>query len=301
MSQTENPDPATLNPAGEILPDPDPGFADPTIDPAICSGSHRNGYWLDSNPADHFFDPALCRGIEPIVQGKTFADFGCGLGEYTESLREAAAGFIGVDGDPTFIQRLATAIRPNYRQADLTEPLWLGRCFDWIICLEVGHCIPAELTPNLIENIDRHAKEGIILSWDFEKSASRGCVNPIPRAELEAKFFGIGYQTADDLRENLLDEAPEWEENLTVLIRNQGTARFRALFIGGPLHRQTKDLTHYPLTFIHTTEPDETIKHGLWPGNQNHRYRLHENLTDRGSNVLTTVQDRFAVTYFYEG
>lgn len=48
---------------------------------------------------------------------------------------------------------------------DLTEDQDLGRKFDWVQSLEVGEHIPPEKTSVFVNNLVKHAKNGIILSW----------------------------------------------------------------------------------------------------------------------------------------
>jgi tryptophanyl-tRNA synthetase len=51
------------------------------------------------------------------------------------------------------------------RYFDLTRPRYLGKTFDWVTCFEVGEHIPPKYERIFVENLVRHAKEGIIISW----------------------------------------------------------------------------------------------------------------------------------------
>ena len=48
---------------------------------------------------------------------------------------------------------------------DLTKPRYLGKMFDWVTCFEVGEHIPVRFERIFLENLIRHAREGIIISW----------------------------------------------------------------------------------------------------------------------------------------
>ena len=48
---------------------------------------------------------------------------------------------------------------------DLTAPQFGIPCYDWIISLEVGEHIPKQFENIFVDNLVRHAREGIILSW----------------------------------------------------------------------------------------------------------------------------------------
>ena len=48
---------------------------------------------------------------------------------------------------------------------DLTIPQYGLPAYDWIISLEVAEHIPKEFESTYLDNIVRHAVEGIIISW----------------------------------------------------------------------------------------------------------------------------------------
>ena len=56
------------------------------------------------------------------------------------------------------------------KHLDLSEPVYLTPK-DWILSLEVGEHIPAQYEQNFIENLHRHNKKGIVLSWSVEGNA----------------------------------------------------------------------------------------------------------------------------------
>jgi len=48
---------------------------------------------------------------------------------------------------------------------DLTLPQYGLPLYDWVISLEVAEHIPAESEAVFLDNIVRHAREGVVLSW----------------------------------------------------------------------------------------------------------------------------------------
>jgi tryptophanyl-tRNA synthetase len=48
---------------------------------------------------------------------------------------------------------------------DLTKPRYLGKTFDWVTTFEVGEHIPVQFERIFFENLIRHAREGIVISW----------------------------------------------------------------------------------------------------------------------------------------
>ena len=51
------------------------------------------------------------------------------------------------------------------RFLDLSVPIYHLKEYDWVVSVEVAEHIPAEFETIYVENLVRHAKEGIILSW----------------------------------------------------------------------------------------------------------------------------------------
>lgn len=48
---------------------------------------------------------------------------------------------------------------------DLTAPHYNLPIFDWVISVEVGKHIPAKFEDIYLDNLARHDREGIVLSW----------------------------------------------------------------------------------------------------------------------------------------
>lgn len=48
---------------------------------------------------------------------------------------------------------------------DLTAPQYGLAAYDWVISVEVGEHIPAKFQNIYLDNLVRHAREGIVLSW----------------------------------------------------------------------------------------------------------------------------------------
>ncbi|KAK7004452.1 hypothetical protein BgiMline_005973, partial [Biomphalaria glabrata] len=51
------------------------------------------------------------------------------------------------------------------RFLDLTAPHYGLPIYDWILSIEVAEHIPAKFEEIYLDNLVRHAREGIILSW----------------------------------------------------------------------------------------------------------------------------------------
>jgi hypothetical protein len=63
---------------------------------------------------------------------------------------------------------------------DLTIPHFGLKSYDWAISIEVGEHIPSKYESIFLDNIFRHAKEGIILSWAVPGQGGLAHINNKP-------------------------------------------------------------------------------------------------------------------------
>ena len=76
---------------------------------------------------------------------------------------------------------------------DLSQPLSLGRKFDWVVSLEVGEHIPRQFEHTFISNIVNHATRGIVLSWAVVGQRGTGHVNTRSNAHIAAALAREGW------------------------------------------------------------------------------------------------------------
>ncbi|CAG0922877.1 unnamed protein product [Notodromas monacha] len=96
-----------------------------------------------------------------------------GLREWWTSTKPMIGSWTGYDGNP-HVEDLTFGL---VRRFDLSKPGSIGKTFDWVMSLEVGEHIPREYQDIYIDNLIRHAKEGIVLSWAVEGQGGRSHVN----------------------------------------------------------------------------------------------------------------------------
>lgn len=138
---------------------------------------HNKGYWEGQECRKyHYFDKSLYQYMLNFVNKyhiQTLLDLGCGLGEYAKTFRDN--GFICdcYDGNPD------TPILTNglCKCIDLSQDIILHKQYDCVISLEVGEHIPDIYEKIFIENIVKHAKSYIILSWAIPFQSGDGHVN----------------------------------------------------------------------------------------------------------------------------
>jgi len=179
---------------------------------------NQTGYWSHDVPQEqHAHSHELSAWIVNFLKDhkdKQIIDFGCGNGNYLRDLK--AAGFshlIGVEGDPI----------PNNDvpiiQADLTSYIDLHKK-GVVICLEVGEHIPQEYESMLLDNIDRHCEDILILSWAVVGQGGFGHVNLLNNNEVISKFTALGFtylQKDSEAARLVISNNCQWFKN-TILI-----------------------------------------------------------------------------------
>lgn len=93
-------------------------------------------------------------------QGASVLDLGCGLGHYQKSIEKCGLSWRGFDGSANI--EAATGGRVHF--SDLSVPIDVGVA-DWVLSLEVGEHVPKQYESTYLDNVVRHARHGVILSW----------------------------------------------------------------------------------------------------------------------------------------
>jgi hypothetical protein len=109
-------------------------------------------------------------------------DFGAGGGRYSAWLNETGLvhGF-AFDGT----SRATEISGGKVLEVNLVEKVELWRTFDWVLCLEVAEHVPREYTSPLLQNLKRHAAQGIVMSWSDDMEGI-GHVNCLSQQEFVA-------------------------------------------------------------------------------------------------------------------
>lgn len=129
------------------------------------------GSFLGEVP-NHCYDPTLNSNLLYLLKGRSVLDLGCGNGSYLHNLKEVCPNAIGYDGNP-HTETLSNGIG---FVSDISVMQDYGM-YDWVISFEVGEHIPVQFESNYINNLCKHAREGIILSWAIEGQPGEGHIN----------------------------------------------------------------------------------------------------------------------------
>ena len=155
----------------------------------------ENGGWCAEisgpNSTQHAFDEPLAKELNEFFSGKRVASFGDGPGIYKQYLdsKGSLKCYDAYDGAP-FVD---TTTNNRVKFLDLSVPIYHLDQYDWVISLEVAEHIPAEFEAIYVDNLVRHAKEGIVLSWAKIGQGGHSHVNNRDFEYVKAKMESLGF------------------------------------------------------------------------------------------------------------
>lgn len=112
----------------------------------------------------------IANELRRLFNGQSVYDFGAGLGWYGKALiTRGTDGYRVSDYEAFDGAENIESIFPDgfVKYLDLSQPVYLP-AKDWVLSFEVGEHIPAKHEQTFIENLHRHNKKGIVLSWALE-------------------------------------------------------------------------------------------------------------------------------------
>ena len=156
--------------------------------------SKHGGWCKDISGKDsklHMTDNNLAEELSNLLKSKQVASFGDGPGEYRSviiSLNQVKS-YDAYDGAPY----VEDTTNNEVKHLDLSVPIYHLPFYDWVISMEVAEHIPKEFEQIFIDNLTRHAKEGIILSWSVIGQEGHSHVNnqDLPYVEEQLKRRGF--------------------------------------------------------------------------------------------------------------
>ena len=154
------------------------------------------------------------------ILGKTVASFGDGPGRYKQLIDDTGKlkVYDAFDGGP-FSEKTSEG-RVHF--LDLTLPQYGLKLYDWIISLEVAEHIPREYESIYIDNIVRHAREGIVLSWAVPGQGGYSHVNNRPFEYIRDLFQTLGFDHDPDSSKKLKDASTlQWLKSNTNVYRRR--------------------------------------------------------------------------------
>ncbi len=123
------------------------------------------------------------------------------------------------DGDPLI------EIKSNgtVQQLDLSIPHYHLPIYDWVLCMEVLEHIPPEYEDIAVDNLVRHARQGIILSWAKQGQGGYEHVNERNSDYVDEKMKSLCFKKDEKISKFLKDVAIYYwfKWNISVYFRNQ--------------------------------------------------------------------------------
>ena len=183
---------------------------------------HHHGYWYGNEViSEHAFDGWLANALVDFLKNenaKSVLDLGCGKADYVKVLLAHQFYCEGYDGNPETVE-ISNGVA---KVADLSEPLDLGRKFDWVVSLEVGEHIPKIYETIFVENLHRHNTQGIVLSWAVKGQVGYGHFNEQNNEYVKALLEKYGYDNDIEAEKFLREEASLlWFKNTIMVFRKK--------------------------------------------------------------------------------
>ncbi len=188
--------------------------------PLQASYIDPKGSWHGSDvQCFHIFDPSLAQGLVDFFKqenANSVVDFGCGMGDYQLKLLQNGINTEAYDGNPD--TPLLTQGRAGVQ--DLSIHFDLNKRYDWVMSLEVGEHIPKEYERIFIENLIRHATNGIVLSWAIPNQGGHGHFNEQSNQYIKDILASYGWYN-DENSENVLRKTSQlhWFKNTIMVFR----------------------------------------------------------------------------------
>ncbi|XP_059177302.1 uncharacterized protein LOC131956741 [Physella acuta] len=156
----------------------------------------ENGGWCadmsSGTGGAHKWDKGFSKALSKFFKGKTVGSFGDGPGLYKKNveLLGEVKSYTAYDGAPY----CETVTNGTVIFLDLTVPQYNLPIFDWVISVEVGEHIPAKFEDIYLDNLARHAREGIVMSWAVPGQGGLSHVNNKPLEEVKEQMRRRGFE-----------------------------------------------------------------------------------------------------------
>jgi len=185
---------------------------------------NKTGIWtVNTGPSSpianantlHKFDSGLSKALLGFLEDQNeIVDFGCGNADYSKILINQGKKVDAFDGNPNTPEMTGGV----GKILDLSKEFDLGKQYECVISLEVGEHIPPEYEQIFIDNITKHSKQCIILSWALPGQGGAGHVNERDNSYIKNEFQKRGYKSWDEA-ENLFRNAAtfSWFKN-TIMV-----------------------------------------------------------------------------------
>jgi cyclopropane fatty-acyl-phospholipid synthase-like methyltransferase len=158
------------------------------------------------NSDGHYFDINLNSEMIKFLREEkinSIIDLGCGNGSYSKEFKKEGFSCDCYDGNPN-TKELTGGL---CSEINLAEEIDLNKKYDCVVSLEVGEHIPKEFESIFIDNIIKHSKGLIILSWAVVGQGGRGHVNERDNDYIEKTFLDKGWKRNKEKEKELREKS----------------------------------------------------------------------------------------------
>ena len=164
--------------------------------------------------------------LADFFANETVASFGDGPGIYKVLIDKTGKvqTYDAFDGAP-YAEEVTNG---SVRFLDLSAPQYGLKAYDWILCLEVAEHIPREFESTFLDNLVRHARRGIVLSWAKLGQGGLAHVNNRPLEYVIDQMSKRGF-ALDKAATELLQNSCilNWLRNNVKVYMREDTSSFR--------------------------------------------------------------------------
>jgi len=168
---------------------------------------------------EHVTDKIFLQGLSTFLANKTVGSFGDGPGHYKAGMEALGdvRSYTAYDGAP-FVEEVTDG-KVNFM--DLSAPQYGYPIFDWVLSFEVGEHIPAQFEDIFLDNVVRHAREGVVLSWATIGQRGYSHVNNKNLSSVVMQMERRGFSLNDVISNYMMNQASvQWlRENVRVYVR----------------------------------------------------------------------------------
>lgn len=168
---------------------------------------------------EHKTDHKIAVALSNFLKGKRVVSFGDGPGIYEREILKLkeVTSYDAFDGAP-FCEETSEG---RVQFMDLTVPQYGIPLYDWVISLEVAEHIPSKYESIYLDNLFRHANEGIILSWAVPGQNGMSHINTRPLSYVINVMSENGFERDETSSTRFKKAASQWwlEQNINVFLR----------------------------------------------------------------------------------
>jgi len=171
---------------------------------------------------DKLPNEALVRAILAVVpKSEPIIDLGAGCGHFVKRLVKEGYDCFGVDGTPGIRELSGRMVQQHDLLTSplkypLMQPLGSDDFFhmwDWALFSDVGEHVPREHEQQLIDNVCKIPKKGLIVSWGFPHERGYRHVNCRTQVYVACEFAKRGWWPDDELTTLARDASGFWPKH----------------------------------------------------------------------------------------